>query len=42
MGPKINTFAKECYPFVTFDGKYLFFMSNRVSELNAKPIPEAE
>ena len=40
MGPKINTSAKEVCPFVSFDGKYLFFMSNRVSELNQKPIPD--
>jgi hypothetical protein len=40
MGPRINTSAKEGYPFVTVDGKYLFFMSNRVSKLNAKPIPD--
>lgn len=40
MGPKINTRAKESFPFVSFDGKYLFFMSNRVSELNKSPIPD--
>jgi hypothetical protein len=40
MGPTINTGAKEAYPFVSFDGKYLFFMSNRVSELNRYPIPD--
>ncbi len=40
MGPAINTAAKEAYPFVSFDGKYLFFMSNRVSELNKSPIPD--
>lgn len=40
MGPKINTAAKEAFPFVTFDGKYLFFMSNRVSKLNKSPIPD--
>jgi hypothetical protein len=40
MGPKINTIAKESFPFVSFDGKYLFFMSNRVSELNRDPIPD--
>lgn len=27
MGPGINTRAKETFPFVSFDGKYLFFMS---------------
>jgi Tol biopolymer transport system component len=40
MGPEINTPAKEGYPFVTYDGKYLFFMSNRISELNAGRIPD--
>jgi hypothetical protein len=40
MGPQINTGAKEAFPFVSFDGKYLFFMSNRVSELNNRPIPD--
>ncbi len=40
MGPKINTGAKEAFPFVSFDGKYLFFMSNRVSELNKSRIPD--
>ena len=39
MGPKINTAAKEAFPFVTFDGKYLFFMSNRASKLNKTSIP---
>ena len=40
MGPSIITGAKEVYPFVSFDGKYLFFMSNRVSELNRTRIPD--
>lgn len=40
MGPSINTSAKEGYPFVSFDGKYLFFMSNRISKLNASFIPD--
>jgi hypothetical protein len=40
LGPSINTGAKEAFPFVTFDGKYLFFMSNRVSELNSRRIPD--
>lgn len=40
MGPVINTGAKEAFPFVSFDGKYLFFMSNRVSELNRTRIPD--
>ncbi len=40
MGPGINTGAKEAFPFVSFDGKYLFFMSNRVSKLNRSTIPD--
>jgi hypothetical protein len=40
MGRTINTGAKEAFPFVSFDGKYLFFMSNRVSELNQSRIPD--
>jgi Tol biopolymer transport system component len=40
LGPKINTDAKERFPCVSPDGKYLFFNSNRVSRLNAKPIPD--
>jgi hypothetical protein len=40
MGSRINTSAKESFPFVTFDGRYLFFMSNRISELNETPIPD--
>lgn len=40
MGPKINSEAKEGYPYVTVDGKYLFFYSNRVSPLNRKRISE--
>jgi hypothetical protein len=40
LGPTINTAAKEAFPFVTFDGKYLFFMSNRMSALNRSLIPD--
>ena len=40
LGPTINTRAKEAFPFVSFDGKYLFFMSNRVSELNRSLIAD--
>jgi hypothetical protein len=29
MGETINTSATEVYPFVSADGKYLFFGSNR-------------
>ncbi len=40
MGPKINSDAKEGYPYVTVDGKYFFFYSNRVSVLNEHKIPD--
>jgi Tol biopolymer transport system component len=40
MGPKINSAYKDEYPYVTPDGKYLFFNSNRPSSLNPKPIED--
>ena len=40
MGPEINSPYKDEYPFVTPDGKYLFFNSNRPSALNSRPIPD--
>lgn len=40
MGPKINTEAKEGYPYVTVDGQYFFFYSNKVSVLNKRRIPD--
>lgn len=40
MGPKINSDAKEGYPYVTVDGRYLFFYSTRVSVLNKHRIPD--
>lgn len=40
MGPKINSDAKEGYPYVTGDGKYFFFYSNRISILNEKKVPD--
>jgi hypothetical protein len=40
LGPKINSSAKDEYPFVSPDGKYLFFNSNRVSSLNKNRIPD--
>lgn len=40
LGPKINSEAKDRFPSVSPDGRYLFFNSNRVSRLNAKPIPD--
>lgn len=39
LGPKINTKDNESFPYVTPDGKYFFFNSNRVSEVNGR-IPE--
>lgn len=40
LGPKINSAAKDEYPYVSPDGKYLFFNSNRPSKLNSKTIPD--
>lgn len=40
MGPSINSAYKDEYPYVTPDGKYLFFNSNRPSSLNQKPIED--
>jgi len=40
MGPTINSAYKDEYPYVTSDGKYLFFNSNRPSNLNQKPIED--
>jgi Tol biopolymer transport system component len=40
MGIKVNSEAKEGYPYVTVDGKYFFFYSTRVSILNEKRIPD--
>lgn len=40
MGPTINSPFKDEYPYVTPDGKYLFFNSNRPSSLNQKPIED--
>lgn len=39
MGEAINTSATEVYPFVTPDGKYLFFGSNRVLHEDFSPVP---
>jgi hypothetical protein len=38
MGSKINSDARDRLPFVSSDGKCLFFNSSRVSVLNTKPI----
>jgi ribosomal protein L24E len=40
MGRKVNSDAKEGYPYVTVDGKYFFFYSNKVSVLNKRRIPD--
>ena len=40
MGRKINSEAKEGYPYVTVDGKYFFFYSTRISVLNKNRIPD--
>jgi Tol biopolymer transport system component len=40
MGSRINSAAKDEYPYVTPDGKYLFFNSNRISSLNPSRIPD--
>ena len=38
MGPKINSEGRDRLAFVSSDGKYLFFNSSRVTELNKKPL----
>ena len=38
MGPTINSEGRDRLAFVSSDGKYLFFNSSRVSELNTKPL----
>jgi hypothetical protein len=40
MGPRINSAYKDEYPYVTPDGHYLFFNSNRPSPLNPSPIED--
>lgn len=40
LGPRINSAAKDEYPHVSPDGKYLFFNSNRPSALNDRTIPD--
>lgn len=40
MGPTVNSVAKDEYPFVSPDGNYLFFNSNRPSALNERTIPD--
>ncbi|MDH3890262.1 MAG: hypothetical protein OEV49_04195 [candidate division Zixibacteria bacterium] len=40
LGTAINSSAKDDSPYVTADGEYLFFNSNRRSALNSSPIPD--
>ncbi len=40
LGSQINSAAKEEYPYVTPDGRFLFFNSNRASSLNEERIPD--
>jgi hypothetical protein len=40
LGSTINSQFKDEYPYLAPDGKYLFFNSNRPSELNEGPIPD--
>jgi Tol biopolymer transport system component len=40
LGSAINSPFKDEYPYLSSDGKYLFFNSNRPSEMNEGPIPD--
>lgn len=40
LGESINSSAKDEHPYLTPDGKYLFFNSNRMSALNSEPVPD--
>lgn len=40
LGSTINSSGKDEYPYVTPDGKYFFFNSNRPSEINNSRIPD--
>lgn len=40
LGKKINSTAKDEYPYMTPDGQFFFFNSSRISELNSKPVPD--
>lgn len=40
MGARINSAYKDEYPFMSPDGRYLFFNSNRPSALNERPVPD--
>ena len=32
LGPRVNTVYHDWRPFVSFDGRYLFFSSNRIAD----------
>jgi Tol biopolymer transport system component len=40
LGENVNSDMKDEYPYLSPDGKYLFFNSNRISALNDAPIPD--
>jgi hypothetical protein len=40
LGARVNSPWKDEYPYVSADGKYLFFNSNRPSLLYGSPIPD--
>lgn len=40
LGRRVNSSAKDEFPYVTPDGRFLVFNSNRVSALNTNPIPD--
>jgi hypothetical protein len=40
LGARVNSPWKDEYPYVSPDGKYLFFNSNRPSSLHDSPIPD--
>ncbi len=40
LGRTINSAAKDEYPYISPDGKYLFFNINRPSALNKNKIPD--
>ena len=40
LGSAVNSPFKEEFPYISPDGRYLFFNSNRPSQLNERPIPD--
>ena len=40
LGDDVNSSAKDEYPYVSPDGRFLFFNSNRASPLNKAPVPD--